>query len=117
MTLGTLNFGTIAPTSFDVKVERSGTGYAVTMPTLVWSGGLTFDSGPILGTPTDSTKTGFTEFTHAPHARLCEYVSIYGVKNSGSDTLTGASLVIEDNDTITGGCPLPTLGGPATVHK
>jgi hypothetical protein len=117
VTLSALNFGTIMPTSFDVKVTQSASGYVVTMPTLIWSGGLTFDSGPSLHVLSDSTKTGFTAFTHAPHTRLCEWVSIYGVKNEGLDTLSGASIVIENNDTIPGGCPLPTLGGPATVHK
>jgi hypothetical protein len=117
VTLSTLNFGTIMPTSFDVKVTQSGSGYLVTMPTLIWSGGLTFDSGPSLQVPSDSTKTGFTAFTHAPHASHCEWVSIYGVKNAGQDTLSGGTIVIENNDTIPGGCPLPVFGGPATVHK
>lgn len=117
VTLSTLNSGTMAPTSFDVKVKQSGSGYLVTMPALMWSGGLTFDSGPALAVFTDSTKAGFTELAHGPHAVLCESVSIYGTKNPGLDTLSGASIVIEDNDTIPGGCPLPTLGGPATVHK
>ena len=115
--LGMLNSGTISPARFDVKVTQSGNTFLVTMPKLAWSGGLIFDSGPALAGFTDSTKAGFTEFTRAPHSLLCEWVSIYGTRNSGVDTLRGASIVIENNDTITGGCPLPTLGGPAAVNK
>jgi hypothetical protein len=118
VTLAIMNSGdSILPRSFDVKVRASGVGYQVTMPTLLWSGGLTFDSGPTLQTFTDSTKAGFIAYTHAPHARQCEWVSIYGTTNPGIDTLTGASFVVEYNDTIPGGCPLPTLGGIATIHK
>jgi hypothetical protein len=118
VTLGIMNSGdTVFPRSFDVKVQQSGSGDLVTMPTLLWSGGLTFDSGPALQTFTDSTKRGFIVYAHAPHARQCEWVSIYGTMNPGIDTLTGASFVVEYNDTIPGGCPLPTLGGIATIHK
>jgi len=115
--VGMLNSGTISPASFDVKVRQAGGGYLVTMPKLAWSGGLIFDSGPAMAVFTDSTKSGFIEFTRAPHALLCEWVSIYGTRNAGVDTLLGASIVIENNDTITGGCPLTTLGGPAAVNK
>ena len=112
-----LNSGTISPTSFDVTVTHFGDGYHVAMPKLAWSGGLIFDSAPALQIFTDSTKAGFIEYTRAPHDLPCEWVSIYGTKNPGVDTLTRASIVIEHNDTIPEGCPLPTLGGPATVHK
>ena len=118
VTLGIMNSGdTVLPRSFDVKVQQSGSGLQVTMPTLIWSGGLVFDSGATLGTFTDSTKAGFTAYTRAPHTRQCEYITVFGTKNPGLDTLQGASFLVGYNDTIPGGCPLPTLGGPATVHK
>jgi len=118
VSLGALTSGTIAPTSFDVTVAQSGNSYTVTMPTLTWSGGLVFDSGANVEAFSDTTFAGFIAFTHAPHAHLCEFVAIAGVKNAGLDTLTAAAIGVESADTIPGSyCPIPTVTGSATVHK
>src|ERR1041385_4796143 len=93
VSLSGLNSGTLSPSSFDVTVSHSGSNYAVTMPTLTWSGGLTFDSGPNLEGFSDTTQAGFIAFTHAPHAHLCQFVAVFGTKNSGFDTLSSASVV------------------------
>lgn len=118
VSLGTLNAGTISPTSFDVTVNQSGSTYTVTMPTLTWSGGLVFDSGPNLEGFSDTTYAGFVAFTHAPHSHVCEILAIAGIKNAALDTLHSAQLGIVSTDSIVGGyCPAPSVLGAATVTK
>jgi len=120
VSVGTLNSGTLSPSSFDVTVTQTGGNYTVSMPTLTWSGGLVFDSGPNLEgfSPSDTIDAGFIAFTHAPHAHLCEFVMINGRKNQGLDTLKGGQIGLESADTIPGPyCPSPTVVGAATINK
>jgi hypothetical protein len=118
VTLGALNSGTLSPASFDVTVKQSGSNYTVTMPTLTWTGGLVFDSGPNIEGFSDTTETGFIAFTHGPHAHICQFVAVGGFKNASLDTLSSAGVIVENVDTIPGGyCARGTVSGTATVHK
>jgi hypothetical protein len=116
---GSLTSGSLSPDTFSLTVVQVRTdSYTVTMPSLVWSTGpVTFDSGATAGNySSDTSKFVIGEYPHS-RTHLCEFVTIQGTMNPGRDTLTSATMLFFNADTIPGGYCSSIAQGIVTVHK
>lgn len=114
VSVGTLDNGTISPSTFDVVLTASGDTFLATIPHLTWSiGSVVFDTLVSVGVTDDS----FLVVTEQSSPRTCDYVAIVGRANSARDTLHGAALAVGDTDNTGVYICKPQAQGSATAHK
>jgi len=106
VSIQSLDSGTITPSTFDVNVKSSGSGYVVSMPTLVWSGGMTFNAPASLVAFSTDTLAGFgTQVFGLNYFAACGAIEIYGRPSSNKDSLANAKLLIADTMISLSGSP------------
>ena len=114
VSIGTLNSGTISPSTFDIVLTASGDTFLATIPHLTWSiGSVVFDTLVSVGVEEDS----FLVVSEQSSPRLCDYVAITGRANTSRDTLHGAVFAVADTDSTGVYICKPKSQGSATAHK
>jgi hypothetical protein len=117
VSVGALDSGSVAPTTFNFVVTASGDSFLITAPTLTWSvGTLTFDSTVSMIHFSSATYFGFQEIPKVG-TQHCRGIQVFGLKNSADDTLTSAVVDVFNSDTIPGGFCQPVATGSATITK
>jgi hypothetical protein len=116
VTMGSMDNGSITPTSFDMLIAASKDTFVAALPTLTWSiGSLAFDSAVDTFVYNDSDIVIQAQIAGSPH--VCDYVEIDGDFNAARDTLRHAHISVGDTDvTMTYVCK-PRAQGTLTVHK
>ena len=116
--IGTLDSGSISPTSFDVVVTPSADTFLLTMPTLTWSGGRVYDVQKVVITFSSDTLAGFGARPSSPTIP-CDAVELYGRVSPGRDTLRNAVVRIVDSSAVIGPSTvcIARWSGSITAHK
>jgi len=114
VSVGTLNSGTISPSTFDVVLTASGDTFLATIPHLTWSvGSQAFDTLVAVAVEEDS----FVVITEQSSARTCDFVAVTGRANAARDTLHSGSFEVADTDNTGAFICKPKAQGSATAHK
>lgn len=114
VSLGTLNSGTISPSTFDVVLTASGDSFLATVPPLTWSvGSVVFDTLVSVAVAEDS----FLVVSEQSSPRTCDFVALTGRANAARDTLHGVEVAVSDTDNTGVYICKPQAQGSATAHK
>lgn len=114
VSIGTLDNGTISPSTFDVVLTASGDSFVATIPHLTWSvGSVAFDTLVAVAVEEDS----FVVISEQSSARTCDFVALAGRANAARDTIHSATFAVEDTDNTGVYICKPKAQGSVTAHK